>query len=34
MSAITTSQAEYKQELDNNKLGLWLFFISESFMFA
>lgn len=34
MSAITTSQADYQKELDNNRLGLWLFFVSEAFMFA
>lgn len=34
MSAITTLQADYQKELDNNRLGLWLFFVSEAFMFA
>ncbi|MFQ5434853.1 MAG: heme-copper oxidase subunit III [Anaerolineae bacterium] len=34
MSTSTVSQAEYNQQLKNNRLGLWLFFTSEAFMFA
>ena len=34
MSAITTSLAEYRQQLRNNRMGLWLFFISEAFLFG
>ncbi|MFQ5398471.1 MAG: heme-copper oxidase subunit III [Anaerolineae bacterium] len=34
MSAVTTSHEEYRQQLSNNRLGLWLFFVSETFMFV
>lgn len=34
MSSETTSQAEYRQQLSANRMGMWLFFLSESFMFA
>jgi len=34
MSAVTTTLAEYRHQLRNNRLGLWLFFVSEAFMFA
>ena len=33
MSAVTTTLAEYQSQLRNNRLGLWLFFLSEAFMF-
>jgi cytochrome c oxidase subunit 3 len=33
MSAIA-SQAEYRTRLDNNRSGLWLFLISEAFLFG
>ncbi|MCP4422670.1 MAG: heme-copper oxidase subunit III [Chloroflexi bacterium] len=34
MSAIQVSDAEYQKQLSTNRLGLWLFFFSEGFMFA
>lgn len=34
MSAITASPEDYQFQLRNNRLGLWLFFISEAFMFV
>ncbi len=34
MSAITTSLAEYRHQLKSNRWGLWLFFLSEAFMFG
>lgn len=34
MSAITTSLAEYRHQLRSNRLGLWLFFTSEAFIFG
>ncbi len=34
MSAITSSLEEYQFQLRNNRLGLWLFFVSEAFMFG
>ena len=34
MSAVTTSLAEYRDQLKNNRLGLWLFFVSEAFIFG
>ena len=33
MSVITSSLEEYQLQLRNNRLGLWLFFVSEAFMF-
>ena len=33
MSVITTSLEEYQFQLRSNRLGLWLFFVSEAFMF-
>ena len=34
MTSHTTPLEEYKQKLSNNRLGLWLFVISDSFVFA
>ena len=34
MSGATAAQGEYRVALRNNRLGLWLFFLSESFLFA
>lgn len=34
MSAVTTTPAEYQRQLRSNRLGLWLFFVSEAFMFG
>jgi len=34
MAAITSSLAEYQHQLRNNRLGLWLFFVSEGFLFT
>ncbi|MFQ5576216.1 MAG: heme-copper oxidase subunit III [Anaerolineae bacterium] len=34
MSAVTTTLAEYRRQLRSNRLGLWLFFASEAFMFG
>jgi cytochrome c oxidase subunit 3 len=34
MSAISFAFEEYRHQLRNNRLGLWLFFISEAFMFG
>ena len=34
MSAVTTSLADYRHQLRNNRLGLWLFFVSEAFLFG
>ena len=34
MGAATTTLAEYRRQLRNNRLGLWLFFVSDGFMFA
>ena len=34
MSAVTSTLAEYRFQLRNNRLGLWLFFVSEAFMFG
>lgn len=34
MSAVTTTLAEYRHQLKNNRWGLWLFFLSEAFMFG
>lgn len=34
MSAVTTSLSEYRHQLRSNRLGLWLFFISEAFLFG
>lgn len=34
MAAITSSLAEYQHQLRNNRLGLWLFFVSEGFLFS
>jgi cytochrome c oxidase subunit III len=34
MSAITTTLAEYRRREGTNRLGLWLFLISDAFLFA
>jgi cytochrome c oxidase subunit 3 len=34
MSAVTTSLAKYRHQLKSNRLGLWLFFASEAFIFG
>ena len=34
MSVVTSSLTQYTQQLRSNRLGLWLFFVSEAFMFA
>ena len=34
MSAVTSTLADYGQQLRNNRLGLWLFFVSEAFLFG
>ncbi len=34
MSAVATSLAQYRSQLRSNRLGLWLFFVSEAFLFA
>lgn len=34
MSAVTASLSQYRSQLRSNRLGLWLFFISEAFLFA
>jgi cytochrome c oxidase subunit 3 len=34
MSAVTSTLTEYRFQLRNNRLGLWLFFISEVFLFG
>jgi len=35
MNAVTSSLVEaYQEQLRNNRLGLWLFFVSEAFMFG
>ena len=34
MSAVTTTLAEYREQLKNNRLGLWFFFLSEAFLFT
>lgn len=34
MSAITSTLEAYQQQLRSNRLGLWLFFISEAFLFG
>lgn len=34
MSAVTTTLAAYQHQLRNNRLGLWLFFLSEAFLFG
>ena len=34
MSAVTSTLAEYRSQLRNNRLGLWLFFVSEAFLFG
>ena len=33
MSAITSTLEDYQFQLRSNRLGLWLFFVSEAFMF-
>ena len=33
MSTETSSLSEYREQLTNNRLGLWLFFVSEAFLF-
>lgn len=34
MSAVTATLHGYTQQVRNNRLGLWLFFVSEAFLFA
>jgi cytochrome c oxidase subunit 3 len=34
MSALTSTLANYRYQLRSNRLGLWLFFVSEAFMFG
>jgi cytochrome c oxidase subunit 3 len=34
MSAATSMLAEYRHQLRSNRLGLWLFFVSEAFLFG
>jgi cytochrome c oxidase subunit 3 len=34
MSAVTSTLSHYTDQLRNNRLGLWLFFISEAFLFG
>lgn len=34
MSTITSTLAQYRLETKTNRLGMWLFFISEAFMFG
>jgi cytochrome c oxidase subunit III len=34
MSAVAATLAQYQDQLRNNRLGLWLFFISEGFLFG
>ena len=34
MSAISATLEDYQFQLRNNRLGLWLFFVSEAFMFG
>ena len=34
MSTITTTLAEYRRREGTNRLGLWLFLISDAFLFA
>ena len=34
MSVVTSTLAQYNTQLRNNRLGLWLFFISEIFIFG
>ncbi len=34
MSALTSTLAGYRYQLRSNRLGLWLFFISEAFLFG
>jgi cytochrome c oxidase subunit 3 len=34
MSAVTSALADYRYQLRSNRLGLWLFFVSEAFMFG
>ena len=34
MSVVTSTLAEYREQLKNNRLGLWFFFLSEAFLFA
>ena len=34
MNSINVTLAEYREQLRNNRLGLWLFFLSEAFLFA
>ncbi len=34
MSAVITTLAEYREQLKNNRLGLWFFFLSEAFLFT
>ena len=34
MSDVTSTLADYREQLKNNRLGLWFFFLSEAFLFA
>ena len=34
MTALTSTLADYRHQLRNNRLGLWLFFVSEAFLFG
>ena len=34
MSAVTSTVAQYQHQLRSNRLGLWLFFVSEFFLFG
>lgn len=34
MSAVAAATSTYKEQVRNNRLGLWLFFISEAFIFG
>lgn len=34
MSAVASSLSQYRSQLRSNRLGLWLFFVSEAFLFA
>ncbi|RMF30525.1 MAG: heme-copper oxidase subunit III [Chloroflexi bacterium] len=34
MSTIASTMADYRHQLRSNRLGLWLFFISEAFLFG
>ena len=34
MSSITSSIQQYRNKVATNRLGLWLFFVSDAFMFG